>query len=155
MAGTLLAGKIPVMPGRRARVLNLSYNAYVLFWMILLGLVAFGRSLPMAGLTGFLIGGALGVSPVHFASALNDVVLPDRRGATLGMINMMVFVAVIFFQWGTGVILNLFPGAEPGSYTRSGFLVAFGITVLLILAGSPFLKEIRNAERHKNMEPQN
>lgn len=146
MAGTLLAGRLPVLPGRRARVLGLSYGAYALFWLILMGLVAFGGSLPLAGITGFLVGAALGVSTVHCASALNDNVLPDRRGATLGTVNMMVFVTVILFHWGTGAIMNLFPGTGPGTYTPRGFLVAFGITTLLVLAGSPFLRNIRNAE---------
>lgn len=146
MGGTLLAGRLQILPGRRAKVLSLSYGAYALFWLILMGLVAFGSSLVLAGITGFLVGTALGVSTVHFASALNDVVLPDRRGATLGMVNMMVFVAVILFQWGTGVIMNHFPGPEPGTYTHLGFLVAFSFTTILILAGAPFLRNIRDVD---------
>ena len=59
---------------------------------------------------------------------------------------MMVFVAVILFQWGTGIVMNLFPGSGPGTYTEKGFLVAFGLTTLLLLTGSPFLQSLRKAQ---------
>lgn len=147
MAGTLLAGRLPVTPGRRFGVLASAHGACMFFWTLILGLVSWGESLVLAGLTGFLIGVALGVSTVHFASALNDVVPADRRGVTLGTVNMMVFVTVILFQWGTGIVMNLFPGAEPGTYTEKGFLVAFGLTTLLLMTGSPFLKPLRDAQK--------
>ncbi len=143
MAGTFIAGRIRVLPGKRFNVLAFSYGACILFWIALMALIAFKTSVELAGLTGFLIGLSLGVSTVHFASALNDVVSPDRRGVTLGSVNMMVFVAVIIFQWGTGTVMNLFPGNRPGTYTEEGFLLAFGLTTLLLAAGSPFLTHIR------------
>jgi hypothetical protein len=146
MAGTLLAGKLPVVPGRRFGVLAGAYGASLLFWALLIVLVSWGQSLVLAGLSGFLIGISLGVSTVHFASALNDVVPSDRRGVTLGTVNMIVFITVIVFQWGTGVVMNLFPGSEPGTYTPKGFLVAFTLTTAILVAGSPFLTHIRKAQ---------
>ena len=59
MAGTILAGRLSVIPGQRFSVLAFAHGACVLFWTLLLGLMGWGESLVLAGLMGFLIGVSL------------------------------------------------------------------------------------------------
>ncbi len=57
---------------------------------------------------------------------------PGKNGAAVGMINMLLYMLVIVFQWGTGLVLDLFPSsAVPGAYTQAGYQIGFGIIVLL------------------------
>ncbi len=146
MIGTLLGSRIK---GRRTVVLKRGYLVTGAFWLLLLAATAPGRSLFLAGSTGFLLGVASGVFIVHCASALNETAPPTKRGTVLGVANMVIFFGVIAFQWGTGSFIGLFETA-PGRYDAAGFLVAFGVTTALFWAGTllfPVLDKARKGER--------
>ena len=44
---------------------------------------------------------------------------------------MLIYLGVIVFQWGTGAVLDLFPAGTPGYYKEEGFLLGFGIILLI------------------------
>ena len=56
---------------------------------------------------------------------------------TVKSIVTVVLTAVVF-QWGTGLIINLFPSLAPGVYSaegyRAGFLAVTGVMALSLLA---------------------
>lgn len=120
--------------------LSLNLGAWVALW---LG-IALRLPLWVTGTLGFLLGSATGLLVVHFASALNEMTPRPRAGAVLGVVNMLVMVAVIVFQWGTGAILGRFPGTQPGSYSPLGFLVTFGAAIAVVALSAMALGGMKN-----------
>ena len=55
--------------------------------------------------------------------------------AIFGAMNMIVVLMAVVFQWGTGIIINFFPGGAPGTYTAAGYLAGFS-AVFLAMATS-------------------
>lgn len=143
MTGTLLGGRFSSGPGGRMKAigwgLSMNLGAWIALW---LG-IALRLPLTVTGSLGFLLGGATGFLVVHFASALNEMTPRERAGAVLGVVNMLVMVSVIAFQWGTGAILARFPGAAAGSSSPRGFLVTFGIVIALVAASSLAFRGMR------------
>jgi MFS family permease len=144
MAGTLLSGSGSQRPDERMKSLRrglaLNLGAWVALWL------GFALRLPLAvsGILGCLLGAATGVLVVHFASALNEMTPRSRTGSVLGVVNMLVMVSVIVFQWGTGAILGRFPGAGPGSYPPLGYLTTFGLAIALVAASSLAFRGMRH-----------
>jgi hypothetical protein len=118
---------------------SLNLAAWVALW---LG-IALRLPLAVTGSLGFLLGGATGFLVVHFASALNEMTPRERAGAVLGVVNMLVMVSVIAFQWGTGAILARFPGSKAGSSSSLGFLVTFGVVIALVALSSLAFRGMR------------
>jgi MFS family permease len=59
-------------------------------------------------------------------------------------LNLLVFVAAFAFQYAIGALLDLWPGATPGTYGPQGYRVAFGgILVLEALAWAWLLWGLR------------
>lgn len=132
IVGTLAGGRLK---GPRATILRRGYALAGILWILLLALAALTDSIILVGSTGFLVGLASGIVVVQGASAVNELTEPSRRGAVLGMANLLIYVGVIAFQWGTGSLIGLFEGT-PGQYAPTGFLLAFGVTTLLIAGGT-------------------
>jgi hypothetical protein len=115
-----------------------------LSWTALLLSVAFGLPLPLAGVCGFCVGAANGLCAVHYASATKEQAGGANTGALLGTMNTVVIVLAVVFQWGTGAIISLFPGEQPGELTSLGFLVCFTLVTLVILGSLFSLRALRN-----------
>ncbi len=100
-----------------------------ILWM-LLSLLGFGlRALSAAG---FGIGFFSCIGFVFMGNAARELSPPGKNGAALGMINMALYLLLIVFQWGTGLVLDLFPSSTiPGTYTQTGYQVGFGAILLL------------------------
>lgn len=145
MIGTLLGGYIAPLATQRKRCLVTFYTLQTALWMLLWSGIALRWPLVLVGAAGGVLGIASGVTTVHFASAINDVVRPDQRGVALGCINMLVMITVILFQWGTGGLLDLFPGAQPGTHTHEGYLVTFAVVIAAIAAAAPALRWLDSA----------
>jgi len=62
---------------------------------------------------------------------------------------MIVIFVVILFQWGTGILINLFPGGRAGEFTEDGFLVCFLIVTVLLAASLPALPPLRRAGKRR------
>lgn len=140
MMGTLLGGRFSEGPGGRMKAIGLGLSLNLGAWLALWTGIVLRLPLALTGSLGFLLGGATGFLVVHFASALNEMTPRSRAGSVLGVVNMLVMVSVILFQWGTGSILGLFPGPGAGSYSSFGFLVTFGVVIGLVAASAIALR---------------
>lgn len=144
MAGTLLGGRLSTGPEDRMKAIRLGLTLNLGAWTVLWLGIALRLPLHVTGTLGFLLGAVNGLLVVHLASALNEMTPRPRAGAVLGVVNMLVMVAVIFFQWGTGAILGRFPGPQGGSYSPLGFLVTFGVAIAAVAASSAAFRGMRN-----------
>ncbi len=118
-------------------------------WVALLVSVALRLPLSVAGSCGFLIGAANGLIAVQAASAAKEQVETAKTGALLGTMNMIVIFVVVLFQWGTGILINLFPGAQPGEFTERGFLVCFLVVALFLAVSLLALFALRQADTRR------
>jgi hypothetical protein len=84
------------------------------------------------GLTGFLLGLFSSLGMVYCSSSIKSIVGTSRAGLAIGTGQMFIYALLIVIQWGSGLIINLFPGAKPGEYINNGFLICFGLVALLI-----------------------
>jgi len=103
---------------------------------------------------------ALGVKtatlPLLFALTLFGQVLPliyaivsqefplELSGRVTSTLNFLVFFSAFAVQWGTGLIINLWP-VQAGSYAVAGYGAAFGACFVLVLAPYVLLLMSRRA----------
>ena len=85
-----------------------------------------------------------GTLPLLFALSLFGQVLPliyamlskefplELSGRVISTLNFLVFLSAFAVQWGTGLIINLWPVAA-GRYAEAGYATAFGACVVLLL----------------------
>jgi hypothetical protein len=123
---------------------------YGISWVALLGSIALRLSLAITGAVGLLIGATHGLAAVQAISGAKEQVETSKTGALLGTMNMLVIFIAVLFQWGTGIIINLFPGARPGEFTSRGFFVCFFFVTVLILGSLLALYPLRRAESGKD-----
>lgn len=57
----------------------------------------------------------------------------ELSGRVVSTLNFLVFMSAFSVQWGTGLIINLWP-VEAGRYAAAGYATAFGACALLLLA---------------------
>lgn len=100
------------------------------------------------GALGLWVGTASGAGMVYCSSTIKSLVPLSRAGLVIGTGQLFVYAAVILFQWGSGLIINNFPGAEPGKYLNLGYIVGFGamavcvwISLLLLFGVKSFRSE--------------
>lgn len=79
--------------------------------------------------------GFLGTSGVIAYSALSQAFPIQLSGRVTTALNLLVFVAAFGAQWAIGAIIDLWPGAGDTAITAAGFNAAFGLLLLLQLAG--------------------
>jgi predicted MFS family arabinose efflux permease len=68
-----------------------------------------------------------------FASA-NHFFAPQVLGRVFAAFNLVMFALVFFVQWGTGLVVNLFPKTG-GGYEAKGYAFAFGALAIAQVAG--------------------
>jgi hypothetical protein len=56
--------------------------------------------------------------------------------------NMIGVLGIVVFQWGTGVILDHFPGALPGTFTARGYFVSFAAVSIAMAVGLSALRDL-------------
>ena len=64
-------------------------------------------------------------------NAVRNLAPMDKNASVIGVINMLLYIGVIIFQWGTGVVLDFFPAFSAGCYREEGFLIGFGVIMLI------------------------
>jgi predicted MFS family arabinose efflux permease len=103
-------------------------------YMAILALLALGvkqGTLPLLfGLT--LFGQVL---PLIYAIVSKEFPL-ELSGRVTSTLNLLVFVSAFAVQWGTGLIINLWP-VEAGRYAAAGYATAFGVCLALVFV--PFM----------------
>lgn len=144
MAGTLLGGRLSAGPEDRMKAIRLGLSLNLGAWSALWIGIALRLPLHVTGILGLLLGAVNGLLVVHLASALNEMTPRSRAGAVLGVVNMLVMVTVILFQWGTGTILGRFPGPQQGSYSPLGFLVTFGAAIAAVALSAMAVGGMKN-----------
>jgi hypothetical protein len=71
------------------------------------------------------------VQPLVYAILSKEFPL-ELSGRVISTLNFMVFLSAFAVQWGTGLIINLWP-VEAGSYAKAGYGAAFGACFALLL----------------------
>ncbi len=74
---------------------------------------------------------------VFMGNAIRELAPARWTGTVIGLLNLLIYGFLVVFQWGTGLMLDLFP-ADPasGSYSQIGYQVGFWL--ILILQGLSF-----------------
>ncbi len=103
-----------------------------LAWLLYMLCSWIGCPAYVLGTIGFAIGVGSSSCMVFSISTVKSLVPISRAGVAIGTGQMLLYLAVIVAQWGSGAIINLFPGETKGTYLNSGFLLAFGVAVLMI-----------------------
>jgi len=75
------------------------------------------------------------VQPLVYAILSKEFPL-ELSGRVISTLNFLVFLSAFVVQWGTGLIINLWP-VEAGRYAQAGYATAFGACVALLLV--PYL----------------
>jgi len=71
------------------------------------------------------------VQPLVYAILSKEFPL-ELSGRVVSTLNFLVFLSAFAVQWGTGLIINLWP-VEAGRYAEAGYATAFGACVALLL----------------------
>ena len=102
--------------------------------LLLLALLAFGVSSgTLALLFALTLFGQ--VQPLVYAILSKEFPL-ELSGRVISTLNFLVFLSAFAVQWGTGLIINLWP-VEAGRYAKAGYGAAFGACLVLLLV--PYL----------------
>ena len=72
------------------------------------------------------------VQPLVYAMLSKEFPL-ELSGRVISTLNFLVFLSAFAVQWGTGLIINLWP-VEAGRYADAGYATAFGACFALLLA---------------------
>lgn len=130
------SGKV-ITPENLPRTIKKASIANVLCWFLLLGTA--GGDVPVwsGGIAAFLVGMSSSIRGVFSLAAITAISPPGERGAVFGAMNMTAVLSAVAFQWGTGIVIDHFPGALPGTYTAEGYFAGF-TAVVCVMAASLF-----------------
>ncbi|MDD3425526.1 MAG: MFS transporter [Aminobacterium sp.] len=131
MVGTLAAGSLGTSKSSREKLLFSSTALFVIA-LFLLNIFLFLR-LPVfiAGGASFVLGVSFGSGAVCYAARINEEAPQHLRGAVMGIVNSLIYVSVIFFQWGTGTLID-----------KEGYAVTYFIVFLLVAMSLFSLKKL-------------
>jgi MFS family permease len=110
--------------------------------LVILALLALGvKSGTLALLFALTLFGQ--VQPLVYAILSKEFPL-ELSGRVISTLNFLVFLSAFAVQWGTGLIINLWP-VEAGRYAAAGYGAAFGACFLLVLVPYVVLLASRRA----------
>jgi hypothetical protein len=84
------------------------------------------------GSIGFLIGVGSSTCMVFSINTIKSLAPDSHAGLAIGTGQMLLYMVVVVVQWGSGALINLFPGETPGTFRNLGFVIAFGAVVALL-----------------------
>jgi len=125
MLGPVLSSGVVVTPASLPGAMRKVSTANALSWFFLLAAAAWSSSVWMGGLAALLVGMTSGMRGVFSLAAITALSPPGERGAVFGAMNMTAVLSAVVFQWGTGFIIDHFPGVVPGTFTAQGYFAAF------------------------------
>ena len=85
------------------------------------------------------------VQPLVYAILSKEFPL-ELSGRVVSTLNFLVFLSAFAVQWGTGLIINLWP-VEAGRYALAGYATAFGACFVLLFVPFVLLLLSRRASR--------
>jgi len=142
MAGSPLTAKVRATSEDLPKLIRVSCLGNTLFWAFLVTVIALRFPIRVAGIASLLLGISCAIRDVFTMGGVNALSAPNEKGATFGVMNMLVVGTAATFQFGTGWIINRFPGAIPGTHDATGYLVCFGIILALLAASLSALRAL-------------
>jgi hypothetical protein len=101
-------------------------------WAVYLLCASIGLPAYVMGIVGFTIGAASSTCMVFCISSIKSLVDISHAGLAIGTGQMLLYLAVIIVQWGSGLVINLFPAENAGVYLNKGYLTAFGAIAAIV-----------------------
>lgn len=131
MVGNIIGGTLGKGPSKRHRIVRACVYFTVTMWVLVI--LCFWRQAPLAltVATVTFLGIANGIAFVQFTASINDLAPEGQGGSVFGITNFFTFTCVIFFQWGTGSLIEWFSRNIIGS--AEAYLSTFLIVVLSML----------------------
>ncbi|MCX7378406.1 MAG: MFS transporter [Alphaproteobacteria bacterium] len=120
-----------------------STGAIALFTVSLAALALFGAALPLGALVWWCAFAFLGTYVIVYYPVLTQAFPLELSGRVTTCLNFLMFSTVFLFQWGIGVILDLWPRTANGGYAPQGYAVAFGVCVAALAAGLAWMAVFR------------
>jgi len=120
-----------------------STGAIALFTLSLAALALFGAALPLGALVWWCAFAFLGTYVIVYYPVLTQAFPLELSGRVTTCLNFLMFSTVFLFQWGIGVILDLWPRTANGGYAPQGYAVAFGVCVAALAAGLAWMAVFR------------
>ncbi len=120
-----------------------STGAIALFTLSLAALALFGAALPLGALVWWCAFAFLGTYVIVYYPVLTQAFPLELSGRVTTCLNVLMFSTVFLFQWGIGVILDLWPRTANGGYAPQGYAVAFGVCVAALAAGLAWMAVFR------------
>lgn len=140
LLGPVFTSKVIVSPGRLPGIMRKVGFVNALSWVFLLWAAWWGKSIELGGAGAFMVGVSSGVRGVFCLASITALSPPARRGAIFGAMNMTAVLSGVAFQWGTGIIIDLFPAEAPGAFSAAGYLAGFSAVTLAVIASLLALK---------------
>ncbi len=120
-----------------------STGAIAVFTLSLAALALFGAALPLGPLVWWCAFAFLGTYVIVYYPVLTQAFPLELSGRVTTCLNFLMFSTVFLFQWGIGVILDLWPRTANGGYAPEGYAVAFGVCVAALAAGLAWMAVLR------------
>lgn len=102
------------------------------------------------GLLGFFIGAATGAGMVFCSSTIRSLADIKHTGLVMGTGNTLIYLLVIIFQWGSGLVINHFPSGTPGSYLNEGYIISFALTTSIIVFTLTLITTVKTFNRKEH-----
>lgn len=133
VVGSPLGAKITYLSGGRPGGMLAIMACITASWLLYMFGALRGFAAPAMGGAALLLGASSAVGMVYCTSSLKGLVPISRAGVVIGTGQILIYAAVIVCQWGSGMVLDLFPGDTAGSYRNAGYLVAFAVIALPVV----------------------
>jgi hypothetical protein len=101
-------------------------------WVLLLAVVWFAMPVWAGGVAALLLGAITGLRGIFVLAGVTALAPEGEKGVIFGAMNMVAVLSSILFQWGTGVVIDLFPAEHPGVYTAEGYFTAFVLVTVSV-----------------------
>ncbi len=83
----------------------------------------------------WIVFGFFGTSCILMYPVLSRTFPRELAGRVNTGLNLLVFLGAFAIQWGVGAIVDLWPPTANGGYATAGYSAAFGVLVVLQIAG--------------------
>ena len=134
LLGPVFTSAVVVSPEGLPGIMRKVGFVNALSWVLLLWAAWWGRSIELGGVGAFMVGVSSGVRGVFCLASITALSPPAKRGAIFGAMNMTAVLSGVAFQWGTGIIIDFFPGDAPGTFSAHGYLAGFSVVTVAVIA---------------------
>ena len=128
--GNFFGGRINIFKSRKKTVKIFSV-AFALFWIAEWLLLKYTWSLSVAGIVALMMGICAGVEYTQLTTCVNDIAEKGYSGIIFGIMNSFVFLSVVFFQFISGYMVDIF--SKYFLDMQESFLCTFAVIILIIL----------------------